>query len=788
MATLTNRLVVVSPNGDTGRNEPVDTLEVGSSWKTLGTGTFDFGSSGAITSTGTPASFTMGTVGAIALDGGAASHFATSVGALTLTSAAAATWSTSAGALALTGAGGLTLTATTGGAALEAPAGAIDIGSGVVTGAVRIGTGGNRNITIGNNGGASNITLNAGTGSAITASGKLTVTSHLLVQGSTTAIQSDTVRVAANHAYLNDGYTTVVAQTGGIVVNYLPTATTTTVAAGGFTAGVAAVSNPTVATVGAATFAAGDLVQASGTSSVANGGLFEVQSHAANVLTIRGIGTVAATQDWVQTQFATDTTVAGTLTKVAVAIMRANTAGNFQVGKGNSTTGWTFHPLVAGVGDLQASYDLSLPPTITTAAGGGIGQGPVIIAGTESLQVTATGGFSVGSGGSERPVSLSATTATIAATGAVGINSSGGAIGIGTDPVAQNINIGTGGAARTITIGNVTGGTSVVLNAGTGNIDIGTTAQARNVNVGTGGAAQVVTVGATSGASSLTLQSGSQPMAFTAGAGFDVNATGMVTIDSSGGAINIGSDAVSQNINLGTGGNRTITIGNSGGASGISLNAGTSGPVTVSGGLTITSHLLVQGGMTALQSETVRIADNHPYLNDGYTTAVAQTGGLVVNYLPTATTDTVAAGGFTAGVDTVSNPTVATTGAATFAAGDLVQLNGASSVVNGGLFEVQSHAANVLTIRGVGTVATTQDWVQTQFATDAVVAGTLTKVTVAILRAGTTGDWEVGKGSTTTGWVFSAIGGGGGDLQAAYDGSNPPTITTAAGGGLDRVL
>lgn len=346
MANQTNRLSILSAIGEQGRNQPGDTLEIGSSWKTIGTGTFDFGSTGAINSSGIPASFTMGTVGAISLTAGAASLLSTSVGALTLTSATAATWSTGAGALTLTGAGALILTAAAGGASLEASAGAIDIGSGSVTGAIRVGTGGDRNILIGNSGGASNITLMAGTGSAVTVSGGLTVANHLLVQGGVTMIQSSTMRVAASHVYQNDGYTTALAHTGGLVVNYLPTATATTVAAGGFTAGVGAVSNPTVATVGAATFTAGDVVQISGASSVANGGLFEVSTHALNVLTIRGVGTDASTQDWVQSQFTTDVTVAGTLTKVNVAVVRAGIDGVFETALGQSTTGLTFADLL----------------------------------------------------------------------------------------------------------------------------------------------------------------------------------------------------------------------------------------------------------------------------------------------------------------------------------------------------------------------------------------------------------------------------------------------------------
>jgi len=59
---------------------------------------------------------------------------------------------------------------------------------------------------------------------------------------------------------------------------------------------------------------------------------------------------------------------------------------------------------------------------------------------------------------------------TLDSTGILEINSSGGVIGIGNDAVAQNINIGTGAAARTVTVGNTTTTSGLVLQAGTGDI------------------------------------------------------------------------------------------------------------------------------------------------------------------------------------------------------------------------------------------------------------------------------------------------------------------------------
>lgn len=61
------------------------------------------------------------------------------------------------------------------------------------------------------------------------------------------------------------------------------------------------------------------------------------------------------------------------------------------------------------------------------------------------------------------------------AAGAVTIDSSGGTISIGADAVAQNMNFGTGAAARLITIGNVTGATGVSVNTGSGDFKVNAT-------------------------------------------------------------------------------------------------------------------------------------------------------------------------------------------------------------------------------------------------------------------------------------------------------------------------
>ena len=382
-----------------------------------------------------------------------------------------------------------------GAVSINSSGGVINIGDDAVAQNINIGTGAAaRTVTIGNTTGATGVVIEAGTGEVLITSPNTTISGNLVVQGTTTTVESEIVNVKDNFLYLNDGYTTNSALEGGIIVNSLPTATNDTVAVGGFTAGVAATSNPTVATTGAATFSAGDFIQVSGAADQQNDGLYEVVSHAANVLTIAGVGTTGRTYNFFQNQFVTDTTVQGTITKVTVGVTQVDATGDLQYGYGADTGAFAFVDVITGGNlTLQAAYVGG--NTITTSAA----EGSVIIAGDQTLQVTATGGLDVDTafdfdgtsfdvqmtgtngfsidGTAASNITVDAGNLTLSTTTSgevlvdgvdgVEINSSGGAIDIGNDANAQAINVGTGAAARTITIGNTTGATAVVVNTGT---------------------------------------------------------------------------------------------------------------------------------------------------------------------------------------------------------------------------------------------------------------------------------------------------------------------------------
>lgn len=246
-----------------------------------------------------------------------------------------------------------------------------------------------------------------------------------------------------------------------------------------------------------------------------------------------------------------------------------------------------------------------------------------------------------------------------------------------------------------------------------------------------------------------------------AGTGVDTVAAGIMSVG----------ELTATSIQIGATGKPTLTMDQlrvtSGTGTGAGIDARTAGILAIGGTTatqvqlgsasaltTVMGDLLVTGTTTTTRSEVVNIADSTLFLNDGYTTAAAQTGGLVVNYLPTATNTTVAAGGFT----NAANSTVATVGSGTFTAGDLILITGATVLANNGLFCVLSHVTTTLTIYGTGTPPpAVVDFVQNTFTTSAGAAGAIRRINVSIMRASLTGDWQVAKGANSGAIVYSTL-------------------------------
>jgi hypothetical protein len=306
--------------------------------------------------------------------------------------------------------------------------------------------------------------------------------------------------------------------------------------------------------------------------------------------------------------------------------------------------------------------------------------GTIIVAGTAGELVT-TGANSPGTvtiafdDPATFPGALTVTGLFTAEASAV-IDTAGTALNLATDVDTAAVNIGTAAAARTITVGNVTGATAV------------------NVNTGTGGFAV-----ATTGAGDIVLNSADTVL---------VDGAGVVEINSSAGVISIGNDAVNQNINVGTAGTRTISIGsatatetilgacniNASGSAITTIGTGGTGAVnignatgntSVTGSLTATTTLTATlGDITATNGNLVLVAAGNKINRTSVATTTAagdNAAGTVTLVGGTATVSTTAVN--SASLIRLSRMSVGATGAA--ALGELsvgTIVNGTSFVIN----------------------------------------------------------------------------------------------------------
>ena len=494
-------------------------------------------------------------------------------------------------------------------------------------------------------------------------------------------------------------------------------------------------SPPVVQTTGSATFSSGDLVMFSGGVNERNPGLYEVATHVGTVLTLRGVSGTANNEDFTRDNFLPYAGGDAALIQlVVVSVLRARTDGDWEIGSGSDADAFTFSLLATGGSvTLQGAYD-----------------------GGQTIDLLAATGDMV-----------------IDATDAVAFQIQKGAVNVLEMDTGGALNFSPpSGESVDFTLGGV-GSFDVQTDGGGGiNLRVDGTGNARML---TGDSGNVILDA--QGTGDVQLMIGSTPVV-------TVNANTSVEIDpASGFGVTMGIFGAGEFMVEGSGSGDLI-LRQQGTGDVIIEAQGGEVKLSFAGQITrVLGDLVVDGTTTTVDSETVLIADNHLYLNAGYTTASAQTGGLVVNYLPTATTTDVNAA-YVAGDLGVSDPTVGTVGAATFALHDFIQFSDSSDNKNEGLYEVFAHAANVLTIRGVGLNATIEDFTQNDFEAVASNGATITKVTVSVMRAGVDGIWEVASGSDTGagGISFADLGTtAGSTLQAAYDAGQTVDMLAATG-------
>jgi hypothetical protein len=159
----------------------------------------------------------------------------------------------------------------------------------------------------------------------------------------------------------------------------------------------------------------------------------------------------------------------------------------------------------------------------------------------------------------------------------IAINATGsGFVGIGHWSGGE-IQIGTAAVARDITIGNVTGATSLTLNSGTGAINIGTSI------------AKTINIGNFTGATGVVISGGSGNVAINSTAYSTITGnTGVLIGNTAGTAVSIGNSSTTTSVNIDSG-TFGITIGN---------NSANSGPIHI-GNTSVGKTILIGNSNTA---------------------------------------------------------------------------------------------------------------------------------------------------------------------------------------------
>jgi len=263
----------------------------------------------------------------------------------------------------------------------------------------------------------------------------------------------------------------------------------------------------------------------------------------------------------------------------------------------------------------------------------------------------------------------------------------------------------------------------------------------------------------------------------------DVDTSGAITMDSSGGGISLDANAAS---------NFTVDSAD------LTLAATTSGDVAISSDVDVTVTassgevtIAATGGDANFDAYDTRRSSNldlnantpaavqrnefsrvsfenqdegnlFTVYNGGYTLPTGTTGGRVnIINQGSSGADTVAGAGFTAGVAGSSDATVATTGASTFAANDYILItdtSGSTDPRNLGLFQVNGHSSFLLSLRGPLTAPQAGlEWMGQQFATDATTGADITHVNISILRTTSAGDWEIAENEGNGAPTFSSL-------------------------------
>ena len=360
-------------------------------------------------------------------------------------------------------------------------------------------------------------------------------------------------------------------------------------------------------------------------------------------------------------------------------------------------TGVSAIDIHADVGGIDIDSGLSTADAINIVASDAAG-GIDIDAGTSGIAADTTGSISFDAAAPSNFTTTGASNdITILAT-------AGSVIVQGGEAVADAIVLNASNAAGGLDVDAGTGGMSFV----TGNGIIAFESGTADINIGVDAAVHTVTVGSVTGAADTVIQSGTGDLSLTSTDAITIDSTGVLELNSSGGIISIGNDAVAQNINIGDGAAaRAITIGNGTGATSVVVDSGT-GPINI--GVNAVAHDITIGNITGTTAVDINAGSAGTTITatDGTIALVSGTGA--INLGTDAAAHTVTLGTNNTTADTYIQSGTGGIDMNTYTGDfDLNTGGGAISMNSGtGAFDIGTDAtAHILTLGSVNTTSQT---------------------------------------------------------------------------------
>lgn len=204
--------------------------------------------------------------------------------------------------------------------------------------------------------------------------------------------------------------------------------------------------------------------------------------------------------------------------------------------------------------------------------------------------------------------------------------------------------------------------------------------------------------------------------------------------------------------------------------------ANVQGDLTVANNATITGDLTVNGTTTTVNAQ-ITTADDYIHLNSTYTnTAAAADSGFIFTVQPSGTVFTSSLFENTDTVRVTADPS------ASFAVGDIVQISGASTGSNNGLYEVSALSSTQIAFKTSVSAALVDICQNVSFTNENDTGASVVKVKVMVLKTDQSNDAFVYKyGSTASNMSADQTFGGSVSLTDISAGSGNASLTTSSG-------